>query len=261
MAIPQVNIVNSLACEGAVLRAGEINMPVDQGLSKVVRVDFVGLSQQHKDVALVAAIAHGDRSAMQALFNRYQVSIYRFALRLTRNRESAEDIVSEVFLEVWRHADRYEGRSRVSTWLLAIARNLACSAVRRRQTESLSATDLERLVDSSDTPDVLTFRSQQRTILARCLNELSPAHREVIDLVYYHEKTVGEVAEIIGIPQATVKTRMHYARLEIAKLLRAHRQAGYGRAKRRPEITYGRTGVGHVCRSGRPPEIGRHQQR
>ena len=85
--------------------------------------------------------------------------------------------------------------------------------------EELTETMVEVLEDNAETPEAATAKNQQNAILAHCLKELSPAHREVIDLVYYHEKSVREVSEIIGIPQATVKTRMHYARLEIAELL------------------------------------------
>jgi RNA polymerase sigma-70 factor, ECF subfamily len=74
------------------------------------------------DEVLIGRIAQGDRLAMQVLFARHHVRVYRFVLRLVRNEASAEDLISEVFLDVWRQADRFEGRSTVSTWLLAIAR-------------------------------------------------------------------------------------------------------------------------------------------
>ena len=177
-------------------------------------------SKAYTDNALMASITKGDKSAMQALFVRYRVQVYRFSLRLTNSQEAAEDLVSEVFLEAWRHAGKFEGRSKVSTWLLAIAHHLACSAKRRRSTVELDDSMMETLEDCSDNPEVATHKRQQNAILAHCLTELSPAHREVIDLVYYHEKSISEVAEIVGCPQSTVKTRMHYARKEMADLLK-----------------------------------------
>jgi len=194
-------------------------MQIDQAIANVIPIDFRVSSKQPSDIALIQSIAQHDKRAMQALFCRYKVPVYRFALRLTRKPETAEDIVSDVFLQVWRQAGRFEARSRVSTWLLAIARNLACSTIRQRPMEELTETMVEVLEDNAETPEAATAKNQQNAILAHCLKELSPAHREVIDLVYYHEKSVREVSEIIGIPQATVKTRMHYARLEIAELL------------------------------------------
>jgi RNA polymerase sigma-70 factor (ECF subfamily) len=205
-------------------------MQASQAISGVIPCDVDARSTKKSDIALVLSIARGDKVAMQALFCRYRLPVYRFALRLTRNPTTAEDIVSDVFLEVWRHAVNFEARSSVSTWLLAIARNLAWSAMRRRSTEQLNAKLTEEIEDISDTPEVVTAKKQQRTILARCLRKLSPVHREVIDLVYYHDKTAAEVAAIMGIPRATVKTRMHYARLEIADLLKQHRRDEMDRA-------------------------------
>jgi RNA polymerase sigma factor (sigma-70 family) len=92
------------------------------------------------DEALIAAIAQGDRHAMELLYGRHNVRVYRFILRMTGDAASAEDLVSEVFLEVWRHADGFGARSQVSTWLLAIARNKTLSAFRRHSDEQLDET-------------------------------------------------------------------------------------------------------------------------
>jgi RNA polymerase sigma-70 factor, ECF subfamily len=89
------------------------------------------------DAALIQSIAAGDRGAMRILFARHNVRVFRFLLRFVGDESAAEDLVSEVFLDVWRQADRFQARSQVSTWLLAIARNKALSARRRRSTEEL----------------------------------------------------------------------------------------------------------------------------
>jgi RNA polymerase sigma-70 factor, ECF subfamily len=205
-------------------------MQIDQAISNVIPIDFRDSLKRPSDIALIGSIARHDKGAMQALFCRYKLPVYRFALRLTRSQQTAEDIVSDVFLEVWRHAGRFEARSRVSTWLLAIARNLAFSAMRQRATEELSDTMRQELEDDAETPEAATAKNQQNAILSHCLRKLSPAHREVVDLVYYHDKSVSEVSEIIGVPQATVKTRMHYARKELAALLGRHQGSKAGRA-------------------------------
>src|SRR5215203_6405497 len=88
--------------------------------------------QGTSDEILIGRIASGDRLAMQVLFARHHVRVYRFVLRLVRDESRAEDLISEVFLDVWRQAGRFEGRSAVSTWLLAIARFKALSTLRRR---------------------------------------------------------------------------------------------------------------------------------
>src|SRR5262249_47711527 len=161
------------------------------------------------------SIAAGDKHAMQILFVRHNVRIFRFLLRFVADKSAAEDLVSEVFLDVWCQAGRFQGRSQVTTWLLAIARNKALSALRRRSTEELDDEAAAAIEDPEDNPEV-TLQNQQKTeILLNCLTQLSPAHREVIDLVYYHEKSIDEVAEIVGVPPNTVTTRMFYARNQI----------------------------------------------
>jgi RNA polymerase sigma-70 factor (ECF subfamily) len=170
---------------------------------------------------LIGRIAKGDRAAMQALFARHQVRVYRFVLRLVGNAALAEDLISEVFLDVWRHAGRFEGRSSVSTWLLAIARFKALSSMRKKPDEELDEEATGAIEDSSDTPEAALQKKDKGAALRKCLEKLSPDHREVIDLVYYHEKSVEEAAEIIGIPEATVKTRMFYARKKLSELLKA----------------------------------------
>src|ERR687887_275272 len=87
--------------------------------------------QSTADEVLIGRIANGDRLAMQVLFARHHVRVFRFVLRLVRDESTAEDLISEVFLDVWRQAGRIEGRSALSTWVLAIARFKALSSLRR----------------------------------------------------------------------------------------------------------------------------------
>jgi len=177
--------------------------------------------QDSSDEALISLIADGDKRAMQVLYARHNVRVYRFILRLTGNQSLAEDLVSEVFLDVWRQAEGFEAKSQVSTWLLAIARYKALSALRRRTDEHLDDHMAATIEDTADNPETVVGTKDRNTIVQKCLTRLSPAHREVIDLVYYHEKSVEEVAEIVGIPENTVKTRLFYARKKLAELLKA----------------------------------------
>jgi RNA polymerase sigma-70 factor, ECF subfamily len=171
------------------------------------------------DRACLDAIAGGDRRAMHQLYGRHSVRVFRFILRLTRNEALSEDLVNEVFLDVWRQADRFEARSQVSTWILAIARNKAMSAMRRRPEDELNEDALALIADPSDDPAEILEKVERSDLLRRCLDQLSPAHREIVDLVYYHEKSVEEAAVITGIPAATVKTRMFYARKQLAAMM------------------------------------------
>jgi RNA polymerase sigma-70 factor, ECF subfamily len=178
-------------------------------------------TQAASDEALMARIAAGDRDAMRALYLRHHVRVHRFVLRVVRNQAIAEDVLSEVFLDVWRQGGSFEGRSAVSTWLLAIARFKALSALRKRPEEELDDEGAAAVVDPVDSPEVAVQKKDASEILRDCLNALTPDHREIIDLVYYHERSVEEVAHIVGIPEATVKTRMFYARKKLHSLLKA----------------------------------------
>jgi len=177
--------------------------------------------QATSDEALIGRIAAGDKLAMQVLFARHHVRVYRFVLRLVRNQTLAEDLISEVFLDVWRQAGKFEARSTVSTWLLAIARFKALSSLRKRSEEELDDEAAAAIEDPGDDPEVAVQKKDKSEVLRKAIAQLSPEHREIIDLVYYHEKSVEEVAEIVGIPENTVKTRMFYARKRLSELLKA----------------------------------------
>jgi RNA polymerase sigma-70 factor, ECF subfamily len=157
---------------------------------------------------------------MQVLFARHHVRIYRFVLRLLRDEMAAEDVIGDVFLDVWRQANRFEGRSAVSTWLIAIARFKALSLLRKRREDGLDDETAESIEEPSDDPELALAKLDKGEKLRKCLASLSRDHREVIDLVYYHEKSVEEAAQIIGIPENTVKTRMFYARKKLGELCR-----------------------------------------
>jgi RNA polymerase sigma-70 factor (ECF subfamily) len=171
------------------------------------------------DEVLVQLVAGGDKDAMRALFARHNVRVFRFLTRIVGNDATAEDLLNEVFLEVWRNASRFEARSQVSTWILAIARFKALASMRRRQHDELDDEASEMIEDTTDNPEVTVQKTERSALLQQCLQQLSVAHRQVVDLVYYHEQSIEEVAEIIGVPASTVKTRVFYARKRIAELM------------------------------------------
>jgi RNA polymerase sigma-70 factor (ECF subfamily) len=177
---------------------------------------------KHLDEQLIARIAAGNRLAMRVLFARYNQRVFRFALRLVQNESLAEDVVSEVFFDVWRKAATFEGRAQVSTWLLGITRNKALDARKARSTEAWDEDAALAVEDPAANPEVEYQRKDTRAVMRKCLAGLSPTHREIIDLVYYHGKSIDEVARITGAGQATVKTRMFYARKHLAELLGAY---------------------------------------
>jgi len=173
------------------------------------------------DEALIDRIANGDRLAMQVLYARHHVRVYRFIRGFVRNEATAEDVLSETFLDVWRQAGRFERRSSATTWMLSIARFKALSMVRRRTDEALDEDAAARVADTADDPEATLAAADRAAVLRRCMANLSPEHREVLDLVYYHEQSVAEAARVIGVPEGTVKTRMFHARKNLAGLLAA----------------------------------------
>ena len=173
------------------------------------------------DDTLIKQIAEGNKLAMRALFARHQLRVYRFALRIVRDSTLAEDVVSEVFIDAWQHAGRYEGRSTVSTWLLGICRHKALTAANRRPTESIDSETAMNVVDPGNTPEAELGQKDTGTVIRRCLAALSAEHAEMIDLVYYQEKSIKEIVQILAIPENTVKTRMFYARKRLAALVAA----------------------------------------
>ena len=173
------------------------------------------------DEMLVERISAGDKLAMQVLFARHRTPVYRWLYRLVDNETVAEDLLSDVFFDVWQQAGRFEGRSAVSTWLLSIARFKALSARRRRTHAELNEVIEATVANSADNAEVVLEKKHQGEMLRDALSKLSPEHREIIDLVYYHEKSVDDAADILSIPRATVKTRMFYARKKLAELVQA----------------------------------------
>lgn len=184
--------------------------------------DGVNAAASNDDAALLHRIAGQDESALRALFMRHRTGVFRFVARLVRNDAIAEELTNEVFLEVWRHAQRYEGRSSPTTWLLSIARNRAISTLRKRGEATWDDDAAQQLEDDDDTPDVAVQKADKSERLRACLEKLSPDHAQIIDLVYYHEKSMSEAAEIVGISEATVKTRLFYARKKLSAILKAN---------------------------------------
>jgi RNA polymerase sigma-70 factor (ECF subfamily) len=171
------------------------------------------------DETLIDEIADRSHDAMRTLFLRHRLYVYRFILRMVGDEAAAEDLLSDVFLEVWREAERFNGRSAVATWLLGIARFKALSALRRRGEAQLDETAAAEIVDPADDAELVVAHRQRSKALRDALAQLPVAQREVIDLVYYHGRSIREVASIIKTCEATVKTRMFYARKRLAQLI------------------------------------------
>jgi RNA polymerase sigma-70 factor, ECF subfamily len=176
-------------------------------------------AESFSDEMLLKGVAEGDKASMHIMFSRHRAKVFRFIQKIVRNAAIAEDLVSQVFLDVWRSANRFENRARVTTWLFSIARLKALYSLRERKHEDIDQDDVVGIADVVDTPEAALDRKKTSAILRSCIEKLSPAQREIIELIYYHEKSVAEASRIVGIPSATVKSRMFYARKQLARML------------------------------------------
>src|SRR5215472_12189057 len=139
-----------------------------RGEAAATSLQWAAARESSSDKALIRRIAAGDQSAMRVLFARYRVALYRWLLRLVDDGALAEDLLSELFLDVWRQAASFEARSSASTWLLAIARYKALSSLRRRCEEPLDETMAAAIEDPADDPEVALRRRQQHALLHKC---------------------------------------------------------------------------------------------
>lgn len=177
-------------------------------------------AEETSDLDLIERIAAGNRLAMQVLYARHSAHVFHFVRRFLGSSADAEDVVSDVFLDVWRRAGTFEGRARVSTWLLGIARNKAIDARKSRSGDPWDESAAAAIEDPASNPEADVQARDRSAVIRRCLMQLSPAHRDIIDLVYYRGKSIDEIAKLMRVPHATVKTRMFYARKRLAILLR-----------------------------------------
>ncbi len=179
-------------------------------------------ASQDKDQALVARIASGDRQAFELLFSQYGERVFRYAHRLISDVTKAEEVTNDVMLEVWKTAARFEGRSKVSTWILGITRHLALNAVRRKSLDTVDVDDAPAIADDDLTPASVDHdRNVLKEVLTTALGKLSTDHRDVVELTFFHGLSYQEIAEVVGCPENTVKTRMFHARKQLKALLGA----------------------------------------
>jgi RNA polymerase sigma-70 factor, ECF subfamily len=212
----------AVAVRNAPMFASEIDLTPDQTAPIVVKRPARHRSPAVSDEALIERIAQGNDLALQMLFARHHDRIRCFVLRLVKRHSLAQDLTSDVFLEVWQQAGRFRADSAVTTWLLGIAKFKALTQLRKRAEEPLDEEAAEEMADEACDPERALATKERSAILRQCLTQLSTEHRRVVDLVYYHEKTIVEVARITGVPTATAKSRAFYARKRVADLLAAH---------------------------------------
>ncbi len=173
------------------------------------------------DVSLLTRISQGDQAALSALYDRYGKIIYAFALKSLRSVEESEEVVMDVFAQVWRIGDRYDAKKgRVDTWLFTIARSRILDRVRKLQrthpatTFSIDAVEIQPKADSVDLFEE-AFIAERRSRMMAVMKALPDEQRLVIELAYYQGLSQSQIAAQTGISLGTVKTRI---RLGLNKL-------------------------------------------
>ncbi|HZZ34498.1 MAG TPA: sigma-70 family RNA polymerase sigma factor, partial [Caulobacteraceae bacterium] len=159
------------------------------------------------DAQLIGRIAQKDLRAFEELYRAYHPRLSRFVMRLVRRSHIVEEVLNDTMLVVWNQPQRYNGACKVSTWIFAIAYRKALKA-RRRQDDPVEDKLAESRASAEAGPEQQLGRRQVHEVLASAIDKLSVDQRAVVDLTYFHEIGYREIAEIMGCPVDTVKTRM-----------------------------------------------------
>jgi RNA polymerase sigma-70 factor (ECF subfamily) len=176
--------------------------------------------------ALIERVADGDRQALAELYGHEGAALLQYLARFTADRGVAEELLQDTFVAVWKNARGFEGRSRGRAWLFGIARRRACKRLRRREPSLAGLDGLEALPSSEPEPEAAALAGLARESLVAALDQLSPAHQEVLLLTFVHDLSYAEIAEILDIPVGTVKSRLNHAKRALRAVLTAREEAG-----------------------------------
>ena len=185
------------------------------------------------DFLLVKATRAGDLLAFDKLVGTYQGKLLHVALRITRNRQEAEDVVQKSFLQAFAHLNTFQGGSKFSTWLMRIAINEALMNLRKKHRspevslDECSETEegwlCREVPDNRATPEESCCQQELYRLLTGVIEQLRPSYRVIVQLRYVKGFSAGETSRCLGLPVSTVKTRLHRARLQLRKMFNQHR--------------------------------------
>jgi RNA polymerase sigma factor (sigma-70 family) len=171
------------------------------------------------DEALPGLVARGDEAALAELYDRFGRVAYGLALRIVRDATLAEDAVQDAFLAAWRTAVSFDpGRGKTSTWLLTLVHRRAVDVVRREERRRADPLDSDPASGSESTDETAAVRAQRRAVQS-ALAQLPPEQRQALELAYYGGLSQSELAERLGVPVGTVKSRMFAALAKLRDLL------------------------------------------
>jgi len=185
-------------------------------------------SRDDDDRARLSRIAKGDESALSEMYDRYGQFLYSFVIRILRTVDEAEDVVQEVFLQMWSKATTYEeSKGTVYTWLVTMTRNKAIDRLRSKDFKArLHEVDVTALTLSAESrssnPHSRTVLSEEQQIVAGSLSKLSLDHQLILSLAYYEGFSQSEIAKKLDLPLGTVKSRMRKALQSMRSLLQGN---------------------------------------
>lgn len=202
----------------ACLNALMLNQPSPQDPQRPLRAPAWASTSEAEERRLLSLVAERQMSAFDALYRCYQPRLVRFLDRMTRRPDMVEELLNDTLFVVWKRADAYNGRSKVSTWIFAIAYRKALKALAGLD-DPVEEDEADARACEAPGPEQQLGQRQLHTELRRAMSKLSAEHRAVLELTYFHDSAYSEIAEIVDCPEATVKTRMFHARRRLRQLL------------------------------------------
>ena len=178
------------------------------------------------DLQLLEGIKNQQQASLEAFYRKYENSVYRFALSKLNNSFDASDIVNEVMMEVWKNAHRFEGRSKISTWLLGIAHHKIIDLFRKRKKNEVDIDEANDIEDGSFDMEQVLQGIENSKFIQKCLERLKGDHKQAVHLLFFKDYSYDEIAEVIDCPVGTVKSRIHHAKVSLKKCLQKFIQAG-----------------------------------
>jgi RNA polymerase sigma-70 factor (ECF subfamily) len=181
---------------------------------------MVAYGAQTEEAVLIEAAKAGDQEAFRQIVERYQGAVYNLAYRMLGDPEEAEDAAQEIFVRLYRQLGRYDPERKFSTWTLAIATNYCIDQLRRRRMQLVPLENIIPWARARDAgPEGEALSRESRDEVQRLLKQLPEKYRAPLVLRYWEDLSCAEIAEILGVPEGTIKTQIHRARKQLGKML------------------------------------------
>lgn len=172
-----------------------------------------------EETALIARIAAGDKSAFQQIYALYEKRVFFFIKRRLNDPHESADVFHEVMMDVWRQAGRFEGRSKVATWIFGIAHNKSIDLLRKRGRREWDELD-ENIADDADTAEGVLAAAGDAEVVRGCVEKLKGPAREAVRLAFFEELRYREIAEAMACAEGTIKARIHRAMKDLEDCVR-----------------------------------------